>query len=279
MVLGTSIGLTLTFVGVGEWLGLVHDPPAQDWEAYWDAGMRLRTGAPLYPPVQDQGAGSVYRYPPWFAVAWIPLTFMPQSIVVASWVAAMFAASLVALWPLLSSGRWPSILLGALFAPFLAQAASGGNVQPLLVAGLVHSLDRAGGPVFVGIAGSLKGFPLLYAVRYLALRQGRRAFVAISMAIVLTAPILLFDLTNYPWYAGALAGLWVISPLAWALGALLGIGIIVRYARTQAGWFAASLGVVLAIPRLLYFDMTFLLVTGRGLLHHRARAAPLVARE
>jgi hypothetical protein len=235
LVLGTSIGLTLMFVGLGGALGLVPAPVDHDWQAYWDAATRLRDGEPLYPLVPDQGAGSVYRYPPWFAIAWIPLTFLPQDAVVVAWVLGMFAASGAALWPLLGSRRWPAVLLGAMFAPFLAQASSSGNVQPLLVAGLVFAIDGRGGPLAVGLAGSLKGFPLLYAVRYVALRQWSRAGLAFGIGVVLALPILLFDLTNYPWYAGALAGLWAISPLAWVFGVILGLGVAIRYARTEAG--------------------------------------------
>jgi hypothetical protein len=273
MVLGCSIGLTLTFLGVSEWLGLVAAPKEHDWQAYWNAGLRLRRGELLYPPIPDQGAASVYRYAPWFAVAWMPLTYLPQDMVVMVWVLGMYVASAAALWPLLSSRRWPAILLGAMFLPFLVQASSSGNVQPLIVAGLVYTIEGRGGPLMIGVAGSLKGFPALYAVRYLALRQWWRAGLALGIGIALASPILLFDLTNYPWYAGALAGLWAVSPLAWALGALVGMGVAIRHARSRAGWFSASVGVVLTIPRLLYPDMTFLLVTGRGALQREPLGA------
>lgn len=266
LITGAAIGLTLTFVGLGEALGLVGSNPEQDWHAYFGAAERLREGAPLYPPVADPSAESVYRYAPWFAVLWVPLTFLPREAVGVAWVLAMFVCSGLALWPLLKSGRLGLFLLAGLFAPFLASASIHGNVQPLLVAGLVHSLDERAGPVVIGIAGSLKGFPLIYALRYAFTGQWLRCLLAVAVTIALTAPIFLFDLSHYPVTPGPLAGLWVISPVAWAVGVLFGFAAFIRFARHRAGWFAASFAVVMAIPRLLYVDMTFLLVTGRDII-------------
>jgi hypothetical protein len=178
----------------------------------------------------------------------------------------MYLACGVALWPLVTSGRWGLALLGGLFAPFLAEAASNGNVQPLIVAVLVRTVDGRSGAIAIGVSASLKGFPILYAVRYAVRGEWRQLVVAVTVAVVLSAPLLLFDLRNYPLSAGPLAGLWLISPVAWAVGATLGFGALVRFRRGPAGWFSASLAVVMAMPRLLYYDMTFLLVTGRDLL-------------
>jgi len=266
LIIGVGIGLTLTYVGVGEAFGLVPSSREQDWQAYLGAAERLRTGLPLYPLVADPGAASVYRYAPWFAAVWVPLTFLPRDAVSVGWVLAMFAASGVALWPLIASRRWGLVLLGGLFAPFLAGASIHGNVQPLIVAALVHAIDGRAGPIAVGVSASLKGFPLLYAVRYAVLGEWRRCLVAVAAALVLTVPMLLFDLSHYPLSPGPLAGLWLISPIAWAAGAVVGLAALVRFARGPAGWFAASFAVVMAMPRLLYYDMTFLLVIGRDLL-------------
>ena len=265
LIVGVGIGLTLTYVGVGEALHLVPSQPDQDWQAYLNAAERLRAGLLLYPSVTDPGAASVYRYAPWFAVAWIPLTFLPRDAVGVGWVIVMFAASAAALWPLLSSRRLGLALLAGLLAPFLAGASIHGNVQPLIVAALVHTLDRRAGPITIGLAASLKGFPLLYAVRYAVLGEWRRCLAATVVAVVMTAPILLFDLRHYPLVPGPLTGLWLVSPLAWGIGALAGLVALWRLARRRVGWFATSLAVVMAMPRLLYYDMTYLLVTGRSL--------------
>ena len=93
--------------------------------------------------------------------------------------------------------------------------------------------------------------------------EASRVSLNVAVTVALVAPIFLFDLSNYPVTPGPLAGLWALSPIAWAVGVLLGFAALIRYARHPAGWFAASFAVVMAIPRLLYVDMTFLLVTGR----------------
>jgi hypothetical protein len=265
LIVGAGIGLTLMFTGVAEALGIIYSSPEHDWHAYYGAARRLRDGAELYPPVADPTAESVYRYAPWFAILWVPLTYVQREVVGVGWVLAMFACSAVALWPLLSSRRWGLVLLGALFAPFLASASSNGNVQPLIIAALVHSVDERSGPFVIGIAGSLKGFPLIYAVRYALAGQWSRCFLAVGVTATLVAPMLLFDLSNYPITPGPLAGLWFISPSAWAVGVLLGFAALIRFARNRVGWFTASFAVVMAIPRLLYVDMTFLVVTGKEL--------------
>ena len=263
MIVGLAIGLTLTFIGLGEALGLVASNPEQDWHAYFGAAQRLREGGQLFPPVPDPSAESVYRYAPWFALLWVPLTYLPRDVVGVGWVLAMFACSGLALWPLMSSHRLGLFLLAGLFTPYLASASIHGNVQPLIIAGLVHTVDERAGPIVIGIAGSLKGFPLIYAIRYALTGQWSKFFLAVAVTVALVAPIFLFDLSNYPVTPGPLAGLWVISPIAWAVGVLLGFAPLIRFARQPAGWFAASFAVVMAIPRLLYVDMTFLLVTGR----------------
>ena len=274
LLAGVSIGLTLTFVGVGEALGLVPSAKDHDWQAYYNAAERLRFGEPLYPLVADPGTASVYRYPPWFAALWVPLTYLPREIVSVAWVSAMFLAMLAALLPLVASQRRPAILLGALLMPFLAQAAIHGNVQPLLVALLVYGIDGRWGPVSIGIAASLKGFPIIYSVRYALRGEWRNFATAIGVAAVLASTLLLADLSNYPLYPGSLAGLWLISPVAWGLGAIAAVGIAAWLARSQAGWFAASVAVVMSIPRLLYYDMTFLVVTGRDLVQPRGTHEP-----
>jgi hypothetical protein len=266
LIVGISLGLTMTFAGVGGALGLVPSTPVHDWEAYYNAAIRLTSDRPLFPSVLDPGAADTYRYPPWFAAAWIPFTLLPRETAAIAWVALMYVAAVAAVYPLVASGRRPAILLAALFLPFLVQAASNGNVQPLLVALLVHGVDRRWGPVAVGIAASLKGVPLLYAAVYTLRGQRWEAFASAMIALILIAPIFLVDLTHYPWSPGPLTSLWLVSPVVWAAGALGALAALVIFARHRAGWFAASVASVLSSPRLLYYDMTFLLVIGRDLL-------------
>jgi hypothetical protein len=71
IVIGLVVGFAiaaLTGPGTNWWL--------KDSDAYWNAAMRLRTGEPLYPVLVNVEDPDIYRYSPWFAVAWIPLTFL-----------------------------------------------------------------------------------------------------------------------------------------------------------------------------------------------------------
>jgi len=61
---------------------LVWNPA--DGGAYYDAASRLTHGQPLYPPINPE-AHEVYRYAPWFAVAWIPLTALPRDFALHAW--------------------------------------------------------------------------------------------------------------------------------------------------------------------------------------------------
>jgi hypothetical protein len=189
----------------------------------------------------------------------------------------MFLAALISVAPLVRTRRTPAVLLAALFTPFLAQAAIQGNVQPLLVALLARGLDRRWGPLAIGVAASLKAFPLVYAAVYLLRGQRKAAIVSAAIAAFLVAPIALVDLSHYPQSPGPLTSLWLISPIAWAAGALMGLAALTYFARQPVGWFAGSIAAVLASPRLLYYDMTLLLVTGRELLAPPSRPASHVA--
>src|SRR5919106_4316637 len=77
----------------------ITDWHLKDMNAYWDAGLRLRAGEPLFPPVSDVLASEVYRYSPWFAWLWAPLTLLPREIVNVLWSAVLLAASAAAAWP------------------------------------------------------------------------------------------------------------------------------------------------------------------------------------
>jgi hypothetical protein len=275
IIIGTSLGLSLTYLGVGEALGLVPHPPLRDWYAYWDAAQRLRDGEALYPALSNENLETTYRYAPWFAYVWVPLTFLPREVVGVSWVVVMFAVAVVALIPLLRSGRLPAVLLAALLAPFLAQGVAQGNVQPAVVALLVHGLGTRWGPGAIAVAASLKAFPILYAGRYALLGEWRKFAISIAITVLLVAPILLLAPAAYPLEAGPIGSLWLISPFAWAAGLIIGLTIAVRFARSRAGWFASSLAVVLATTRLQPYDLTFLLVVDRNLL--RRGEAPSMA--
>ena len=158
--------------------------------------------------------------------------------------------------PLVRSRHW---LLVAFFAPILIGISAVGNVHPLLIAPLAWSVERRGGPFWIGVAASLKVFPILFALVYLGRGQWRQALVAVAVAAVLWAPALLYDLRGYATEAGQAASL-ISAPILWAVVVGAAIGATLRLARGSFGWLAAAVSVVVALPRLFVYDVTYLMV-------------------
>jgi hypothetical protein len=231
---------------------------SQDTDAYWNAALRLRAGEPLYPPLGNPDASDTYRYAPWFAFAWVPLTFLPQPLVYGAWLVLLGTATVACLW--LTLRRWSAatLLAAILFGSLLVPAAASGNVQPLLIAALAFSVERRSGPVWIAAAASLKAAPLLLVAVYLGRREWARAGVTIVFTTILVMPMLAFDLSSYPTQTAAAAG-----PLPpWiALAAVLVASVAaIRLATTRLGWLLAAAAVMLAIPRWSYYQPSFLLL-------------------
>lgn len=227
-----------------------------DASAYWHAALRLRDGAPLYPLLTDVDASEVYRYAPWFAWLTVPATWLPAQVAGAVWSALLLAASGLAIVPLVRARAW---LLVAFFAPILVGISAVGNVQPILIAALVWGVERRSGPVWIGVAASLKIFPILFAVVYLGRGEWARAMLAAVVAVALWAPALAYDLRGYATEPGEAASLFGV-PALWAVVVVAGAILTVRLARTRFGWLAAAVDVVVSLPRLFVYDVTFLMV-------------------
>jgi hypothetical protein len=243
-----GVGISQVILTLGDW----H---LSDMGAYWDAAHRLREGDPLYPPLADTEASSVYRYAPWFAFAWVPLSLLPIEAARILWSALLLAASALAMLPLIRERAW---LLAWLFAPILIGISAIGNVQPLIVAAMVLGLERRSGPLWIAAAASLKAVPILFVITYLGRRQYARAAVAVAATALLVAPMLLFDLSSYPTGGGA-AGMLIDWPVVYAAVVAVAIVASLRLARTRHGWLASSTTVALALPRFFVYDLTFLM--------------------
>lgn len=230
----------------------------QDSEAYFQAAERLRDGAPLYPALASEDASAVYRYAPWFAVAWVPLTALPKTVAFVAWTIAMLLAAGYCAWVPLRHRSLAGLALALLAVALLVPAAATGNVQPLLVAALTWGVERRSGPLWIALAASLKAAPVLLVAVFVGRRQWWRATLTLAITLLLVMPMLLFDLANYPTDTGAAAGP-LPDWLAVTVGLLLAV-IAVPLARTRYGWLSAAAALVFAIPRWSYYQPSFLLI-------------------
>jgi hypothetical protein len=226
-----------------------------DAAAYWNAALRLREGGELYPVLANVDASEVYRYAPWFAWLAVPFTFLPVQVAGAIWSVLLLGGSALALVPLVRARAWLAV---ALFGPILVGISAVGNVHPLLIAPLAWTLERRSGPLWVGVAASLKVFPIIFALVYLGRRQWPAAAIAVGVTGLLWAPALLYDLSGYATEPGQAASL-ISVPVLWAVVIGAGIGITLRLAGGRFGWLAAATTLVLALPRLFVYDVTYLM--------------------
>ncbi len=230
-----------------------------DVAAYWRAAERLRSGEPLY-VAGAANASDLYRYAPWFAAAWIPLTFLHRDAVTAAWVGLMFAAALASTLPLLRRGPagWAAF---AIFGPSQFEGAIYGNVQPLLVLLLMRGVERKAGPLWIALGASLKAVPLLLAVVYAGRGEWRRAALTVALTAVLVAPAFLFDLAGYSTSSGPRQeSLAAVSPFLFVPLAAAAIAATWILAQTRYAWLAGGLAMILSLPRLLDYQISFLLV-------------------
>lgn len=230
-----------------------------DMDAYWEAALRLRDGEPLYRPGSETDS-DLYRYAPWFAALWVPLTYLPKDAVFVAWMTVLVAAAILSVAPLAREGVAGWAVL-AFLLPFQLEGAAYGNVQPLLVLWLVWGAPRRSGPLWIALGASLKVVPIVLAVVYAGRGEWRRFTVTLAITALLVAPMLFFDLSGYSTEIGSgQMSLMQVSPvLFWAV-LLATVGMTYRLARTRYAWLAGSTAMVAALPRFLLYQLGFLLV-------------------
>ncbi len=232
-----------------------------DLKAYLAAAELLAAGGnPFDVQLWERGLPYHYHYSPWFAALFIPLTALPVEFVRIGWSILLLGATGAALVPLLSAYGIRALPLAALMAFLLANLVAEGNVQPLLLAALVWTLERRSGPVAIGVAASLKITPILLALVYVGRGQWTRAILAGGVAAILISPTLLFELPETATSTGG-TGLFTSAPILWAIVAVVAVVATLRLARSRFAWLSASTTTVLALPRLLVFDVTNLLAS------------------
>lgn len=231
--------------------------PAADAEAYWLAASNLRAGEPIYAGCPT--CAETYRYAPWFAFAWVPLTFLPKAIVMAAWMAAMIVATLACLYPLVRGWRLELLAVGVIIGVPLLHNAWMGNVHSLMLLPLVYAIDRRSGPVWIALAASLKFVPIAYAAVFILRRQWGRAALTVALTAVLMAPMLAFDLSSYSSELGATYALWDDSPLIAGVLVAVAAFALWRWRHRPGAWVLAGALVMAISPRLHLSGMGYLL--------------------
>jgi hypothetical protein len=244
-----------------------------DGGAYYDAAQRLTHGQPLYPAVNPE-AHEVYRYAPWFAVVWIPLTALPRDLALHGWSLAMLACAIAAVWPLLSRPTWARVALAGLVGQTLVETAMFGNAHPAVVALLVWTARRRSFPAWVGVAASIKLVPLAFALVWAGRRRWLPAGISVGVAALLFAPMLLVDLSYYVTNPGTgLLSLYSVSPVLWVAAAGAGLIATLWLAMTGSSyaWLGAAVLMFLGPPRVVLSYMGFLLAAVELTLHEEER--------
>jgi hypothetical protein len=245
------VALLFAMMIVRIWL-IAGDWSFGDINAYWLAAERLKHGEPLYLGSLDPDSYRVFRYAPWFAWLWVPLTYLPRTLVDWGWAAVLAVASgaiLVGLARLRSMAAWA---LAFIMAPWLLSLVQVGNIQPLVVATLAYGISRWSGPIWIGISASLKLVPLEFVLVYVARREWGRILLSVLVTALLLAPMLLFDLSGYTTAPGrSLSFYYFVGPWAWALTAasssLVAIWLALR--GSPYVWVATAVAVGLLAPR------------------------------
>lgn len=241
-------------VGISELWFAVTGWTQSDATAYWHAAQRLREGEPLYPVVSDVEASDVYRYAPWFAWLAVPFTFLPAVVAGAVWSAILVTASVLAVVPLARRQAWLQV---AFFFPILIGISAFGNVQALMIAPIAWFIGRRSGPVWVGVAASLKIFPILLVLTYLGRHQWLRAVAALAVAALLWTPALLLDMRGYVTDVGK-AGLFGSGVAYYAVAGVCIAGAVLL-SRSRLAWVSSAVAVILVASRFFIYDLTYLL--------------------
>jgi hypothetical protein len=261
------IAMTVAVLGVILLMGAALNGHVQpDADAYWHAALRIRDGQALYGG-QRGDETEIYRYAPWFAFAWVPLTYLGQDAAYVVWRGILLLSTAVAIWPLVRRPNPASVTLAILLGGLLVTNLPAANVTPLIVGALAAGLRTRLGPLILGLAGSLKLFPLVLVAGFVAERRWLAAAVAIGVAGVLWLHVLAFDLRLYleiggpAFYLGGVS-LLRVSPFLWVPVAVAAAGLVVTLALHGSPWtwLAAAAAIPLAVPRVWLPDAGYVLV-------------------
>jgi hypothetical protein len=192
------------------------------------------------------------------------------------WRGILGLATIAAVWPLVRRPTPAGLTLAVLLGGLLVSSLPAANATPLIVGLLTIGLRSRVGPVVLGLAGSLKLFPLVLVAGFLAERRWLASAVAIGVAGLLWLNVLAFDVLLYSqiggpsFYVGGVS-LYGVSPVLWAPVAVLLFILIVWLVVTRSRWtwLAVSAAIPLAVPRVWLPDSAYLLAVIPALLELR----------
>ncbi len=262
-------------IGIATIIWAVGDLHFNDLESYRAAALRIRDGEQLYGG--DVGPFNKYYYAPWFAYAFVPLSYLPWEALVVVWTTITVGSTGLAVLPLLRHRSPEALTALAIFGPTLFALSLSGNVHAPMLAALVLLLRTRWGAIAIGVAASLKATPILLVIAFVGRREWGRAATAILVAALLWAPIMSFDLAPITFDSGGAAlrlDFWIALASIGTLGALI---TTVRW--PQYRWLASSAAVFMATPRLYVYDITILALAvpptpARGPAANRAAGRP-----
>lgn len=246
----------LVGIGINHVVFAIRDWPLGDMDVYLAAAQRLRDGEPLY--IAGDVAVNSYWYAPWYAVVWVPLTFLPRELVAVAWSALLLTATAavgVLLW---QRGRRGAVL-ALLVGPALFAVSAGGNVQALMVLALVAGFHRPWGPFAVAAAASMKLAPILLIAAYVARGEWLRALASLAVTAILFAPALVMGIFEAEVRSDAAPSLLGVSPILYGLIVAAALVLTFLVPRRYAV-LAAATAAVLALPRLFVYDVTLVAV-------------------
>jgi hypothetical protein len=243
-------------IGISHIVFAIRDWPLHDMDVYLAAATRLRDGQPLY--IAGDVAVNSFWYAPWYAVLWIPLSYLPRIVVAIGWSAILVLATAAVGLILARQGRW-GLVLAILVVPPLFAVSAGGNVQALMVLGLLLGMERRWGPVAVAAAASMKFTPILLVAAYIARREWWKATLSLALAVVLLLPGLLMGITRAGVQSDAAPSLLGVAPALYVVAVAASL-LITGLAPRRFAVLAAATAAVLALPRLFVYDTTLLAV-------------------
>ncbi len=121
--------------------------------------------------------------------------------------------------------------------------------------------------MLLGLAASLKVFPLVLLAGYVAERRWIAAVLATIITAVLWLTVLAFDLPLYlrmgqpTFYVGGIS-LFAVSPILWLPVALASTAVVLALAvrGSRWTWLAAGAAIPLAVPRVWLPDAAYVLI-------------------